>query len=138
VIRYADDIIFPYQPKQIVIYCGENDLAASDSVTALLVFHRFKQLFQIIRTRLPEIPVIFISMKPSPSRQYLMPKMQEGNLLIKHFLKKKKKTVFIDVYHQMLNADGTPVQDIFLGDQLHMNAKGYAVWQKLIEPYLLK
>src|ERR1700761_1934486 len=28
VIRYANDIIFPYHPKEIVIYCGENDFAA--------------------------------------------------------------------------------------------------------------
>ncbi len=33
VIRYADDIIFPYHPKQVVIYCGENDLAASDTLS---------------------------------------------------------------------------------------------------------
>src|SRR5689334_20477657 len=33
VIRYADDIIFPYHPKQIVIYCGENDLVAADADT---------------------------------------------------------------------------------------------------------
>ena len=45
VLQYADDIIFPYQPRQIVIYCGENDLAASDSVTVQLVLNRFKKLF---------------------------------------------------------------------------------------------
>ena len=50
-IRYADDIIFPYQPKQIVIYCGENDLASSDTVTAAMVVDRFRQLFQIIREK---------------------------------------------------------------------------------------
>ncbi|MBL7727787.1 MAG: hypothetical protein JNM68_08880, partial [Dinghuibacter sp.] len=27
-IRYAGDVIVPYNPKQIVIYCGENDFAA--------------------------------------------------------------------------------------------------------------
>ena len=53
VIRYADDIIFSYHPKQIVIYCGENDLAGSDTVTAQLVFTRFKQLFAIIRDHSP-------------------------------------------------------------------------------------
>ena len=31
VIRYAGDIITAYHPKQVVIYCGENDLAASDT-----------------------------------------------------------------------------------------------------------
>src|SRR5437870_5399481 len=45
VIRYAYDVILPYQPKQVVIYCGENDLAASDTVSATDVVQRFKTLF---------------------------------------------------------------------------------------------
>src|SRR5436189_4015614 len=45
VIRYENDVIFKYKPRQIVIYCGENDLAASDTVTAKMVFDRFKKLF---------------------------------------------------------------------------------------------
>lgn len=41
VIRYADNIVFPYHPKQIVNYCGENDLAAADSVTPVNGFQSF-------------------------------------------------------------------------------------------------
>jgi lysophospholipase L1-like esterase len=137
-IRYKEEVIFTYQPKQIVIYCGENDLAASDTVSAATVFKRFKELFSLIRGRLKNVPVAFISLKPSPSRQHLMPKMLEANLAIKNYLKKQKKAVFIDVYYKMLKPDGTPIDDIFLEDRLHMNAKGYAIWQKIIEPYLLK
>lgn len=138
VIRYERDVIFPYQPKQIVIYCGENDFAASDTVTAEMVFSRFKQLFNDIRKELPKVPVAYISMKPSPSRIHLMPKVLEANLSIKNFLKQKRKTDFIDVYYKMLTGDGKPMPEIFLGDSLHMNAKGYAIWQKLIEPILVK
>lgn len=138
VIRFADDVIFPYEPKQILIYCGENDLASADSVTAKMVFNRFKELFQIIRGRLPKVPVAFVSMKPSPSRERLWPKMIEGNSLIKNYLKKKRNTTFIDVYSKMFDANGEVMKDIFLKDNLHMNAKGYALWQKIIAPYLLK
>jgi lysophospholipase L1-like esterase len=67
-----------------------------------------------------------------------MSKFNVANLMIKNFLKKKKKIAFVDVYKAMLKADGTPMTDIFLEDNLHMNAKGYAIWQKIIEPYLLK
>lgn len=137
-IRYESDIIFPYHPKQIIIYCGENDLAVSDTVTSQLVFERFKQLFADIRNKFPKVAVAYISMKPSPARVLLMPKMSEGNMLIKSFLKKKRKTAFIDVYNKMLKQDGTPMTDIFLGDNLHLNKKGYALWQKIIEPFLLK
>src|SRR3978361_1564766 len=49
VIRYAYDIIFPYQPKQILIYCGENDFASSDTVSVNTVYERFKTLFLLIR-----------------------------------------------------------------------------------------
>jgi lysophospholipase L1-like esterase len=138
VIRYADDIIFPYQPKQIVIYCGENDFAASDTVSVETVVNRFRQLFSLIRSRYKNVPIAYISMKPSPARKHLMVKMTEANLAIKNFLKNKRKTAFIDVYYKMLKADGTPMDDIFIEDKLHMNAKGYAIWQKAIEPYLLK
>lgn len=138
VIRYAEDVIFKYDPRQIVIYCGENDLAASDTVSAATVVQRFKTLFSMIRNRFPRVPIVFVSLKPSPSRQHLMPKMLEANTAIRQFLKKKKKTTFIDVYHPMLADNGQPRPDIFLGDKLHMNAQGYAIWQKLIEPHLLK
>src|SRR5436190_16523360 len=104
-IRYANDIVFPYKPKQIIIYCGENDLASSDTVTAAMVFDRFKQLFQLIRYK-TEAPIAYISMKPSPSRRHLFPKMRQGNQLIKDFLATQKNVVFIDVHEKMLNTVG--------------------------------
>ncbi len=84
------------------------------------------------------MPVAFISLKPSPSRWQLNNKMIEANEMIKKYLRKKKKTNFIDVYHKMLGADGAPIKEIFIEDELHMNAKGYAIWQKIIAPYLKK
>ncbi|KAA9037634.1 G-D-S-L family lipolytic protein [Ginsengibacter hankyongi] len=135
-IRYANDIIIPYHPREIVIYSGENDLAYADSITPAIVLRRFETLFNIIRSAMPKVPVIYVSIKPSPSRERLMPEMEVANKLIKQFLKSKNKTVFVDVYHKMLDKSGTPMTDIFLSDNLHMNAKGYHIWQKAITPYL--
>jgi lysophospholipase L1-like esterase len=138
VIRYVNDIVFPYHPKQVIIYCGENDLAESDTVSAATVTERFKNLFSLIRTKWRKVPIVFISIKPSPSRQYLMPKMVEANQQIKEFLDTQRRTKYIDVYSLMLTADGKPNAELFIEDQLHMNAKGYAIWKKAIEPYLKK
>lgn len=137
VIRYEEDIIFPYAPKQIVIYCGENDIAASDTVSAKLVCGRFEKLFTDIRQRLPDVPVLFVSIKPSPSRWALRDRMIEANKLIRSYLKKQSKAEFVDVWNAMLDATGEPRKDIFRADSLHMNATGYAIWKKLMEPYLL-
>jgi lysophospholipase L1-like esterase len=138
VIRYANDIIIPYHPKQIVIYCGENDLAASDNVTEDTVFNRFKILFELIRSKLKDVPIVYVSIKPSPSRAKLRPKMEEANSMIKEYLGEQRNTAFVDVYFLMLNGDYAPVPEIFTEDSLHMNAKGYAIWQKAIQPYLIK
>lgn len=138
VIRYEKDIIFPYKPKQIVIYCGENDVASSDTVSAAIVLERFKKLFTDIRQELPNTTITFISLKPCPSRWQMKDRMIASNKLIKKYLKKKKNTTFVSVWNSMLNADGQPMADIFIEDRLHMNAKGYAIWQKIIEPYLKK
>jgi lysophospholipase L1-like esterase len=137
-IRYANDIVFPYEPKQILIYCGENDLAAADTVTSQMVIERFKTLYGIIRAKLPTTPIAFISLKPSPSRQHLMAKMEAVNKEVKKYLKDKPHSAFIDVYHAMLTKEGLPMPTIFVEDNLHMNAQGYAIWKKIIKPYLLK
>ena len=143
-IRYTDDIVFPYQPKQIVIYCGENDLASSDTVTATMVVDRFRQLYQIIREK-TKAPILYISMKPSPSRRHLFQKMREANQSIALFLggsdvqsSVTSKNIYIDVHQKMLNEAGEPIPAIFLEDSLHMNAKGYAIWQEIMKPYLIK
>lgn len=137
-IRYVNDDVYPYHPRQIVIYCGENDLAASDTVTGEMVYKRFVTLFNMVRKRLPNVPIVFISLKPSPSRWQLREKMITANNKIKTFLATKKNTSFVDVYHKMLNEEGSPRKEIYLDDSLHMNAKGYTIWQKELKPHLLK
>lgn len=138
VIRYEKDIIFPYQPKQIVIYCGENDIAGDTTITAETVANRFKQLFTDIRTALPGVPIVFVSIKPSPSRWQWREKMTASNKLIKKFLKKKRHTKFVDVWTPMLGTDGRPREILFREDMLHMKPTGYAIWQRAILPALIK
>lgn len=137
-IRYANDVIIPYHPAQVVIYCGDNDLAASDTVTAQIVFDRFQELFNIIRKQLPETAIAFVSIKPSPSRVHLLQKVKTANELIKVFLQKHPKTAYIDVFSAMLDQQGVPKPDLFIDDKLHMNQKGYAIWVEIIEPFLIK
>jgi len=137
-IHYAEDIIFPYKPKQIVIYCGENDLASSDTVTAEMVAQRFITLFNLMRAKLPEVQITYVSMKPSPSRWHLADKMIKGNISIREFLEKQQNTGFVNIWDAMLNEENMPDPSLFLEDMLHMNAGGYRIWQKKIEPELLR
>lgn len=138
VIRYTYDVILPYHPKQVLIYCGENDLASADSVTATEVVHRFKTLYGMIRENLPSAMVSFVSIKPSPSRATIQGKVKEANRLIKSFLKTQKNTQFIDIYDSMLDKQGNMREELYVNDRLHMKPEGYAIWKRIIAPYLLK
>jgi lysophospholipase L1-like esterase len=137
-IHYADQIITPYYPKQVVIYCGENDFAREETLSEKVVLKRFKRLFELIHSHLPETNIAYVSMKPSPSRTHLMRKFKRTNTRIKRYLYQKENTAYIDVYSVILNKDGTPRLEIFLEDNLHMNAKGYALWAYTLQPSLLK
>jgi lysophospholipase L1-like esterase len=137
VIRYFYDVIVPYTPKQVVIYCGENDLA-SKNMKAEVVVQRFKTLFGMIRQNFPRAAIHFVSLKPSPSRKEFFTEFRKANSMIQTFLKSQKNAGFIDVYPAMLDATGHPKKDIFVEDDLHMNAAGYRIWQRILLPYLKK
>lgn len=138
VIRYTYDVILPYAPKQVVVYCGENDLAGDPTLTGADVAQRFETLFWMIRQNLPTATIDFISLKPSPSRAALFPAFRKANALIRAFLQKQTRAHFIDVYGPMLDSSGSPRKEIFVEDRLHMNATGYKIWQRVLLPYLKK
>jgi len=136
-IEYVEKVVYPYNPKQILIYCGENDIAASHMVTADSVFDRFVRLYTLIRMKYPKVRISFVSIKPSPVRAEFFLTVIRANKLIADFCIKNRKTDYIDVFSSMLNAAGMPMEELFVADRLHMNAKGYAIWSKIITPYLI-
>ena len=132
VIEHVEDVVYPYHPRQVVIYCGENDLAGDPKLPAFKVFDRFKILFALIRKRYPKVPIAYVSMKPSPSRWHLRAKYIAGNRWIAEFCAQSANATFIDIWDAMLNDHGVPKPDIFVQDRLHMNADGYRIWQPII------
>jgi lysophospholipase L1-like esterase len=136
IIRFADDIIYPYQPKQIFIYCGDNDFAYYENITPQKVAIRFETLFYLIRKELPAANINFISIKPSPARHNLESSFQEANRLVKAFLEKQSNTGYVNIHDAMLGSDGRPNASLYIADSLHMNKNGYQIWGNIIRPYL--
>ncbi len=137
-IHYSHETIIKYKPKQIFIYCGENDIASSDTVKPSDVLDRFKKLITILRTKLPaNTPIVFLSLKPSIARWSMHERIEASNDLIFKYISTQKNIQYLDVYSKMLDKDGRPFKNIFIADQLHMNANGYKIWQQLIAPLLI-
>lgn len=127
-------LVTQYQPSQVLVYAGENDLQEGRTPTQVL--DSMKRLVQGVRAELPGARIAFISIKPSPSRANLLPVMKVSNALIAEYLMTQHNAEYIDVYTPMLTADGKQRPELFLPDMLHMNAAGYAMWQAIIAPYV--
>jgi hypothetical protein len=132
---YTPYILFPYHPRKIFIYAGENDIAAGKSST--FVFEEFQKLWEMINRQLPGATVYFMSIKLSPSRAKYFGESTKANELIKNYLANKPNSAFIDVGLAILKDNSSmPDSSLFLSDYLHLNSKGYDKWQKVLKPFV--
>jgi hypothetical protein len=132
---YTPYILFPYHPRKIFIYAGENDIAAGKSAT--FIADEFTKLYLMIREKLPMAEIYFMSIKPSPSRVRYFTEVYKANALVKAYLSDKPKSHYIDLV-DAIDKPGTTAPDssLFQGDYLHLNSKGYDKWQKVLQPYV--
>ena len=133
-VHFAGRVVVPYQPRQIVLYAGGNDINEGKSPEQ--VFTDFKAFAATVREALPETRLTYISIAPNPARWAQVDKVRAANRLIAEYTRQHPKLGFIDMFSKMLGEDGQPLPDIYLADQLHMNAKGYELWKGIIAPHL--
>ena len=129
---YAKRIVLRYEPKVIVFYAGDNDIAAGKS--AKQVFDDYKKFSKLVHLRLAKTRIIFISIKPSGSRWSLWPVMNRANMMIKRFCETDRRLFYFDAATPLLDTQGKPNLDLFLSDKLHLNSKGYEIWTRLLRP----
>ena len=123
-----------HQPALVVLYCGENDIAEGASVEETLEhFHSYMEKY---RNTYAEVPLIYIAMKPSPSRMAFWADYQEADELIKAIIEDLPNTYFIDLGSTMYNEAGKLKPEIFEADSLHMNALGYQGWTEKLRPLM--
>jgi lysophospholipase L1-like esterase len=133
-VKLMDRLVIKYQPRMVMLYAGDNDLA--EGGTPEDVLNRVKAFADGVHKRLPETQVTFISIKPSPARRGLVNKARAANRLVQQYAEAHPKVDYIDVFTPMLAADGSPRSDLFRNDALHMNKAGYALWRSVIRPFV--
>lgn len=135
-IYYAEQIIFPYNYSQIVIYEGDNDIGGGMAVNDFI--DDIKTLVRMIEIRLPGVPVLILSVKSCPKRDKSRKLYEEANVKLYEFSLTKKHVTFVDVYSSLLDNMGNYKQELFAPDLLHINGKAYDLWAEKIRPYLVK
>ncbi len=132
--HFAERIVIPYEPRLIAMYAGGNDINAGK--TPERVAADFKAFVGTVHAKLPNTRIAYISIAPNPARWAQVERVKATNALVAEYTKQNPKLQFIDVFPHMLGPDGRPRPEIFVEDKLHMNANGYALWTKIVKPYL--
>lgn len=125
-VEEMERLVFPVQPKAVVLYAGENDLDQGSS--AERIEELFREFAERLDDRLGLIPLIFISIKPSPSRAWAFPKVRQANELVRTALAEWPNARFLDVFPLMIDAGGGVRHEYFTEDWLHMSRAGYLLW----------
>ncbi len=119
-------------PHEIVLYAGDNDLGSGVEKEELPT--RFRKLREQIRSKYPRTPIHFISIKPSPARDYLIPAIKWVNGEIEKEIEKDASMRFINIFDPMLEGHH-PNTAYYLSDLLHLNRRGYEVWKKVLREH---
>ncbi len=132
IVYYMDRILIPYRPRLVVLYAGDNDLA--EGRTPERVVADYRAFVAHLRAALPATRLVFVSIKPSPSRRALIPRVRKTNRRIQRIIARDNLQVYADVFTPMLDAAGQPRPELFLDDSLHMTRAGYLLWRSRLTP----
>ncbi len=132
---FYDKLFRKYKPDILFIYEGDNDIAAGTAPAEIA--EEAETLIKKLRKDLPETRIVIISAKPSLARWHLKDQYLELNEKLKNLCGKYPDVAYANVWDIMLDREGQPRKDIFIGDGLHMNKKGYELWKKILSGYLM-
>ncbi len=133
---YAQRIFYPHGCRAIVLFIANDIAGTEDDKSPREVDRLFRTVLKTIREKYPVTPVFWIAVTPTALRWEVWPQIEEANRLIEGTCLKNTNTYFIRTDFAFLNASSQPKEELFLPDRLHLNAKGYEVWAKIIKKEL--
>ena len=133
--HFADRIIFPYEPRQIFLRAGSNDLYSGR--TPEQVAADFEEFVTKVRERLPRTEIIYISTNPIPSRWGENDKCRDLNRRIRESALRLPRVSYVDVFDVSVDGEGRARTELFQADRLHFNDHGNKLFGDRIRPFLI-
>ncbi|MBD3292221.1 MAG: hypothetical protein GF393_04810 [Armatimonadia bacterium] len=132
-LAYFERVILPYDPRIVVVYSGDNDIAAGRTPEQVLA--DYAELQGLIRDGVPGAPLVIVGLKPSPNRWHLAEAMCRVNSGLERWASGTERTEVVPVWHAMLSDEGVPRGELY-SDGLHLTPAGYRVWTERLAPRL--
>lgn len=126
IVRWLDNEPPGPPPAAIVFYSGENDIAGGAS--AAETFAAFQRFMAAKTARYGALPVVALSLKPSPSRWPHLAQQTAFTDALRRYAATRDDLGFVDIRPLMLSNERPG--PYYVADGIHMNADGYARWTR--------
>jgi|GEM_PF-345477 len=134
ILHYAESVIFPYHPRVIVFYSGDNDPFWGK--TAEEIADDVKRLVDQVHQRLPQTHLVVMATKISQARIDRAEHYTAFNAMLQTLAASNERVHYFDSASLLLDKEGRPDLRYFVEDQLHLNAEGYRRWSDHLRPLL--
>ncbi len=125
-LHYLDRVALVYKPRAILIYEGDNDVGGSPRIADESILADLRQIIARIHQQLPQARIYLLSIKPSVARRASWAAARKLSADYRSIAAADPLVHYVDVGTPLLGLDGKVMTDIFLADNLHLNAKGNA------------
>jgi len=131
---FAERIIFPYEPRVVVLRTGGNDLHAGK--TPAQVFADYQAFVARVHARLPRTRIVYIATNPTPARWAERDAAKALNTMIETYARPRPYLKYVETYDMVLGPDGLPRPELFAADRLHFSPEGYRLLADRVRPFL--
>ena len=131
--NFLDELILDYKPSKVFIYEGDNDIFAKKKPKEII--GTFTSVLNTLQEQRPDMEIVLISAKPSISRWKYRSRYKRLNKKLKALASGRENVAFADVWSIMLNRRRLK-KELFIEDGLHMNSKGYDLWEIALKDFV--
>lgn len=135
VTHFAERIIFPHEPAQIVLRAGGNDI--HNGKLPEQVARDFAAFVQKVRERLPSAEITYIAVSPAPARWGENDKYRALNARIREMALSMPRVSVVETFDMTIGSNGQARTDLFVEDRLHLSAAGYQLLAERVRPFLI-
>lgn len=138
-MKYAEEILYPYQPEIVFFQTGSNDytmIEGSDEEKIRQCMEYKQEMFETFHAHLPEAKFVVMSGLLLPGRKQYLNLTLKINEELKVYCGTKDYMEFVDA--NAMTWDGTNFdKSLFVKDMIHLNRKGQKRWcEEYIKPVI--
>jgi len=133
--HFLEQTVLKYQPRTVALFCGMNDVWYGKPIDQVL--EDFREFRSRLFNQLPDCRLLVLAIRPSPRRIKIIETELAMNRLFREAADADDRVTYLPgSCDRFLDPSGRPIPNLYAGDQLHMNDRGYRIWDEILTPHL--